>query len=59
MTAALVGSILHSIPKNKPMKQMSRQIPFLSASRRRCKGGRNNSVEWTAEGGLNEAGSFQ
>lgn len=55
LTTALPGFILRSSSKQKPMTQTSRQNEFLPASRRQCKGGRNDSVEWTAEGGPNRS----
>ena len=38
---------------NKPMMRTSTQSEALSESRRRWDGGREESVEWTAEGGPN------
>ncbi len=55
LTTASPGFILHSSSQQKPMTQTSSQNAFLPASRRQCEGGRNNSGEWTAEGGPNRS----
>lgn len=55
LTAAAHGVILSPSSKQKPMRQRSSRNAFFPASRRQWKGGRNNSGEWTAEGGLNRA----